>query len=246
MLIKSFRFRYFLGHLLISACIAMMSLFLIFAIWYPKPLDIALGVGHIIWIMLGIDVVLGPLLTLIIAKEGKKTLKFDLAVIAIVQLLALAYGLHSIEKGRPMAIAFDVNRFELVQKYALQNKDYAPILNQFKAQQDKSIPAVAVRPAKDDEELTQRMNDELLNGISSAANPDLYETLEQNAAIIHKEMKPIAQLTKFNDEASVKPILAKYPNADYFLPIVASEVNMTVLLDSKDANFAQVVNLRPW
>ena len=46
----------------------------------------------LILLMIGVDVVIGPLLTLIVFDPKKKHLKFDLVVIAALQLAALAYG----------------------------------------------------------------------------------------------------------------------------------------------------------
>ena len=46
--------------------------------------------------LLAIDVILGPVLGFIVFKEGKKTLKMDLAIIIVLQLSALSYGLFSI------------------------------------------------------------------------------------------------------------------------------------------------------
>ena len=43
----------------------------------------------------------------------------------------------------------------------------------------------------------------------------------------------------------VENILAKYPQATAFLPMKASAVDMTVLIDQK-ANVVKIVNLRPW
>lgn len=246
MITMPFRVKCFLSHLVISLIVAGLSLFLIFYIWYPNPFHNALGVGQIVWLMLGIDVILGPILTLIIAKQGKKSLKIDFMVIAVVQLLALFYGLYSINKGKPVAIVFDVNRFELVQQHMIQGKDNQKILNEYKQLQNTSIPVISVRPAQNDKELEQRIKEELEMNRSSSANPQLYEPLEKNMDIIIETMKPIADLEKFNDKALAEQIIAKYPQADGFLLLVASEKNISVLIDSKNKVFVAVVDARPW
>lgn len=241
-----FRIKYFLSHLLISLFIASASFFLIFYVWYPDPLQKALGVGELVVMMLVIDVILGPILTLIIAKQGKKSLKMDLTVIAVVQLIALLYGLYSIDKGRPVAIAFDINRFELVPKHMIIGDEHKAILQQYKDNQAKNIPIVAVRPAKDEKEYIERMNNELERNLLSSANPTLYETIKQNFVIIQTNSKPIQDLTKFNDKQLVETTLASYPTADSFALITASAKNMTVLIDSKNQQVLGVVDLRPW
>lgn len=247
-MIKSFRLRYFLGHLLISSLIALASLYLVFFIWYPAPFDVAIGVGQIILIMLAIDVTLGPLLTLVLAKEGKKGLKFDLVVIAIVQLSALFYGLYSVEKGRPVWVAFDHSRFELVQKFMIDREKDKEVETPSAYQKEGfgSPPWVSVRSPKNREEQDDWMFYELETGTSPAMRPALYAPLADNMDRVIKEKLPLSDLTKFNDKNLVEPILSKYPNADGFLPMRASEVDMTVLVDSKNKGFIKVVDLRPW
>lgn len=247
-MITSLRLRYFLGHLLISSIVALASLYLVFYIWYPSPFDIALGVGHIILIMLAIDVTLGPLLTLILAKEGKKNLKFDLAIIAIIQLSALFYGLYSVEKGRPVWVAFDHSRFELVQKFMI-DRDKDKELSESHDYQKESLGTplwVSVRPAKNRQEQDDWMFYELETGISPAMRPALYAPLADNMDRVIQEKLPLTDLNKFNSKAEIDKILDKYPNADGFLPMRASEIDMAVLVDSKDKSFIKVVNLRAW
>lgn len=241
----TFRIKCFLIHLLISILIAIISLFLIFYGWYPNPLHTALEVGQVVWLMLGIDVVLGPLLTLMIAKQAKKNLKIDLAIIGMVQMIALVYGLYSIDKGRPVVIAFDVNRFELVQKHMVKD-NHQTIIKQYAKEQGKNIPVVSIRPAKDEKELVERMHQELEQNITVSANATLYEPLTKNMDIISKEMKPISELSKFNNKDNVTSVLTQYPQADGFLPIISSGKNLTVLIDSKNKVFVSVVDLRPW
>ena len=64
--------------------------------------------------LLAIDVILGPVLGFIVFKEGKKTLKMDLAIIIVLQLSALSYGLFSIYQGRPVWLVFQNDHFDLV------------------------------------------------------------------------------------------------------------------------------------
>lgn len=101
-------------HLLISVAIAAVSLFLMLRVWYPPPLFTAEGGSEILFILIAVDVVVGPLITLIIFKSGKPGLRFDLTVIALVQASALAYGTHVMFVARPVYIALVDNQFETV------------------------------------------------------------------------------------------------------------------------------------
>ncbi|HEV7490359.1 MAG TPA: hypothetical protein VGO25_06105, partial [Rhodanobacteraceae bacterium] len=70
-------------HLSISICVGLGAVALIFGVWYPPPYSHAVGADQLVVLLLGVDVVLGPLLTLVVFKSGKKSLRFDLSVIAL-------------------------------------------------------------------------------------------------------------------------------------------------------------------
>jgi len=52
-------------------------------VWYPPPLFQLLGGFELLLLIVAVDIALGPLLTLVVFKSGKKRLKFDLSVIAL-------------------------------------------------------------------------------------------------------------------------------------------------------------------
>lgn len=87
-------------HLAISVLILIALLAVIFFIWFPRDLIFAGGVGGL-KILMGVDLVLGPLLTLIVYQQGKKSLKMDLTVIGLLQFACLAAGLWLIFNERP-------------------------------------------------------------------------------------------------------------------------------------------------
>ena len=107
----SMRIKAFLIHGLVSISVALLVIGLVFFIWYPSPLAKAVGVTHIFLMMLVIDVILGPLLTLLVYKQGKKTLLFDLTIIVVLQVSALCYGLWTVYQGKPAWLVFNADRF---------------------------------------------------------------------------------------------------------------------------------------
>ena len=112
---------------MISLIIALITIGLVFLIWYPYPLAKAVGVTHIFLMMLAIDVIVGPILGFFVYKVGKKTLKVDLAVIILIQLSALLYGVYTIQEGRPVWIAFNIDQFELIRKNEIYDKNIKKI-----------------------------------------------------------------------------------------------------------------------
>ena len=81
--------------------------------------------AQVVLMLAGVDLVLGPLLTLVIAAPGKprRVLMRDIAVIAVVQLSALLYGGLSLWNGRPLYYAFSENVLQLVQAYDIEPRE---------------------------------------------------------------------------------------------------------------------------
>lgn len=240
------RLTFFLGHLAISIIIALMAMGLVFFIWYPSPLASAVGVTQIFLMMLAIDVIVGPLLGWLIYKKGKKTLKFDLAVIITIQIAALLYGVYSIEQGRPAWLVFHVDRFELVRKndIILENIDQAQ--PQFQQVSWVGPQFAAVKLAASQQQRQDDMFTEVLGGVSLAQQPERYIELTQATTQIQQRALPLKELEQYNSKADVEKTLAKYPKADAWLPLKANAVDMVVLLNKETAEVIKIVDLRPW
>jgi hypothetical protein len=103
-------------HFLISVAIFSAVILPLLMMWYPPPLFFADGGWNVVQIAGCVDVVIGPLLTLIVFKPGKKHLKLDLAVIALLQFCALAWGVHLMYQERPLFLAYAEGRFGAVSR----------------------------------------------------------------------------------------------------------------------------------
>jgi len=112
-------------HLLISLIVAILVGSLIYFVWYPPPYFQVAGGSNLMLIIMGVDVVIGPFLTLAVFKAGKKGMHFDLIVIALLQIAAFGYGVHIIAAARPVFIVAEVDRFVVVTANALDDADLA-------------------------------------------------------------------------------------------------------------------------
>jgi len=101
-------------HLLISLVIIGLFYLFVLNVWYPAPYFKISGLLGIMSMLVAIDLFLGPLLTFIVFKPNKPSLKFDLSVIAAIQAAALIYGAIAVYEGHPVYVAYAVDRFTLV------------------------------------------------------------------------------------------------------------------------------------
>ncbi len=108
--------RAFLVHLGLSAAIAAAALLVFVRLWYPLPYFVADGGWQGLRLVALVDVVLGPLLTLVVYRQTKsrRALFFDYACIGLVQVAALLLGLGTIYGQRTEIVAFADGRFYTV------------------------------------------------------------------------------------------------------------------------------------
>lgn len=243
--ILSNRQKFFLGHFSLSCLIALAILIWVFFVWYPFPLAKAVGVTHIFLMMLAIDVIVGPLLGLLVYKEGKKTLKFDLTVIILIQLSALYYGVYSIAQGRPAWLVYNVDRFELVRKNEIVEQHIHQAKPQFQQISWFKPQFVAVEFSKDAKQRSDDMFAEVLGGVSLAQRPERYIALVKVKDQMQQRSQKLELLQQYNDKSIVEKTLAQYPKATAFLPMKASSVDMTILVDPS-GEVVKIVDLRPW
>ncbi|MGO9513422.1 MAG: hypothetical protein ACLP2F_07230 [Steroidobacteraceae bacterium] len=120
-----FRLKAFGLHLLCSASVLTLTLSTLYLGWYHWPGWYLADVPRVVAVMVGVDVVIGPLLTLIVARASKprRVLARDIAIIVTVQLIALVYGTTSLWSGRPLYYAFSESVLQMVQAYDIDAQD---------------------------------------------------------------------------------------------------------------------------
>ena len=103
-------------HLAISISVALLVAALVFGLWYPYPYRSISGGRELFTLLMSVDVVAGPLLTLFVFNPRKPRRESwrDLGVIVALQLAALGYGLYSVHQARPVFLAFEGNRFRAI------------------------------------------------------------------------------------------------------------------------------------
>ena len=125
-----FRLQAFGLHLLGSACALALVLGGLWLGWYRWPGWYLLSVLHVVGIVVLVDLVIGPTLTLIVAnpRKARRTLARDIAMISTVQLAALVYGSVTLWNARPLYYTFSADRLEIVQASDIEAAEAASAL----------------------------------------------------------------------------------------------------------------------
>lgn len=100
------RYQAFATHLLLSLMIFLFLFWVITQFWYQGVLFETSGGWGAIKLIAGIDVIIGPVITLLIYNPAKKSLGKDLVTVALLQAIALGAGSYVIYTSRPVALVY--------------------------------------------------------------------------------------------------------------------------------------------
>lgn len=228
-------------HLILSLVLAIIVGALVFGVWFPWPYRELAGGRELFFLVITVDVVMGPLLTLAIfdRSKGWPHLRRDLALIGLMQLAALIYGVYVVAQARPVYLVYEIDRFRAVTMADIDPKmltEATPELQSLPLTGPKVI--AAVKPAE--QAAFMRSFDLGMSGIDLGLQPATwrpYDTYRQSAL---KKAQPLAQLLeRFKEKPEGRTLqeaaaAANVPVAELrALPLVSRKEFWTVLLDSK-------------
>ena len=244
------RFRASSIHLAISATVVAIILVIAFLFWYPGSTFEISGAMRPLFILVGVDLVLGPLLTLIVYKQGKPGLLFDLWFIALVQISALVYGSYALHAGRPHYMVFTVDRITLVTN---QGIDPSSIRYEELAKKPlRDVVRVFARAPSDPLELERLMESVLFEG-----QPDLERRTEywepwrlgsetiRKAILPLTDFEPASELEEQRIADAIEKFSAEHPNLG-MLPIGGIEDDIGMLMDIDTLADLGVISVNPW
>ena len=191
-----FKLKAFGLHLLASSVALSAILGSLYLGWYRWPGWILTDVSRVVMVMVGVDVILGPMLTFIVARSSKprRDLARDIAVIVALQLCALGYGAASLWNGRPLYYAFSVNQLQMVQAYDIdsheaelgrqQNAELAPHWY--------STPRWIWAPLPTDPEEAQKIVTGAISGADDVTSmPRFFKRWEQGLTELRGQLKKV-------------------------------------------------------
>jgi hypothetical protein len=180
----------------------MLTLGLLYLGWYHWPGWYLADLPTVLAIMVGVDVVLGPLLTLIIADPAKtrRVLARDLGVILLVQLVAFGYGVTTLWNGRPLYYAFSVNSLTVVQAQDIQpGSTPASDVSAALAPHWYSLPRWISAPLPENpEEADKIVQSAIAGGFDVTARPAYYKPWESGAADLRSQLKRVDDIKFFS------------------------------------------------
>lgn len=205
---------------------------------YPPPFFWIDGGWSVLRILLLADLVLGPLLTFVVYNRAKREWKRDLAIVALVQIVAFAYGTYTMARYRPVfAVYIDRGFFavtwpkvematrDLAKPRALRGDDVAPTYVVVDMPTDRAQQSAIMRQANPDgTSALPGMGDRYL-----AFDGDLRKRILDNSADIEVLARGDADIAK-----ELARIRAEHPGplSNYsFQPLVGRDLECMLVFE---------------
>ena len=231
-------------HFVASCALALAAALVVFAYWIPESYWGLVCAPQLFLVLLAVDVVCGPLLTAILVNPAKsrRELWLDFSLVVLLQLGALAYGLHAIANVRPVAMVFEVDRFVAVSASQINTEDLAQAPADFQQLPWNGPQLMGVRASRNGAETLQSM--ELsFQGIEPSVRPGWWQSYEISRPQVMQRMQPIAALHQ-QASAEQRQVIDEAMRAlpqpleqVFYLPLVSgSQLDSWIVLLDTQAN----------
>lgn len=224
-------------HLLISLVLAAIAAGLVFGVWYPSPFVEISGGQSLFLLLVSVDVVLGPLLTLAVfnIRKPRRELITDLGVIGLLQVAALLYGIWTVYLARPVYLVHEVDRFQVVTAAEVDLEDLKAAPPELQDLPWRGIKTIGVRKAVDEEEKFKSL-ELALAGLDVARRPGWWRPLDETHRAIMaergKSLTDYATRAGYVQAAVDKQLAAADVRADevWVFPVVARSSTWSVMI----------------
>lgn len=241
------RYQAFGYHFLISLLIVSSFTYLIFFHWYPEPYFSADGGWSVFRMVIIVDLMIGPMLTLIIYKPGKKGLKFDLSAIAIAQISALLYGGSVLYLEKPAYLTFAVDRFVIV---SADDIDSSKFPDKTLLEETSESPRLVFALMPEDRDERDKLISEVMTGKPDLEfRPEYYHSFKKYLSVVLYNKTDTEQLKKQSPEHAEK--IDQFINDNCkdgcsFFPLVGKKSEVLLAISSKDGHVIGGIDIDPW
>lgn len=227
-----------------SALSLVMSLIIsaiFFRIWFPNQISEAVGSTSLYWLVVSISAVVGALLISVIwsSKKSRKELLIDSAIIVVIQVFALAYGIWTMYQVRPVYIIFETDRLRIVNAMEIDPVDLAMAPERWKNLPRLGLELASTRsPSNGDEML--RSIELSLAGKEPSLRPEMWEEYDLSKEKIRAASRSLSEfLVAYPEKQKEITSLAKKFDVPYtsivWLPFTSARtMDWIALIDERN------------
>lgn len=228
-------------HLIVSVAVASVFALLVFGVWYPYPYREISGGRELFVLIVVVDVILGPLITLLVftRKKSEAELIRDLIAVVILQCAALSYGLWTVFLARPVYMVFEIDRFRIVHAIDIDASLLPLAPKNLRVLPIAGPGLLALRPFHSDKEKFE-ITMAALQGFNIASQPNLWIPYNDASQDVLNKAAPVEYLLhRFPSQAlPIERVLqggGRNAKSTVYLPLVSRKVFWTVFLDPVSA-----------
>jgi hypothetical protein len=214
---------------------------LVLKVWYPPPFEKVSGGRDLLLLLILVDVVMGPLITLAIWDRSKPQAELvrDVTMVGCIQMAALAYGVHTAAQARPALVVLEGVRLSIVRPVDLTEVDLnraPPELRQLPWLGPRFLAARSPDATEKREAI-----DRALQGQDIGKRPEFWLPPHKTAPAFALAANPLAKLLQQRPvqsgliRAAVAHTGQKLEQLGY-LPILARRTDWSALIDLKSGD----------
>jgi len=218
--------------------------------WYPYPfwefgksgkfaLSLVLAAGFA-----------GPALTWVVYKEGKWGLRFDLWVIAIVQLAAMTWGTFSLYQNRPFWMVYTVDRFEVL---SIRDIDLGWVTDPKFLDKPFVGPLLLYANMPADHQDYQKLLKEIMfeGKADIQFRPEFWSLYNERKEAALQKSRPLLELrdARPGSSGAIDKIVSNH-GGDIalleFVPVLQKDGQFTAILDAQNGDVIETLKIDPW
>ncbi len=229
--------------------LAVLAGLVIFA-WYPYPFWQFGESGKFALLLILTAGCVGPALTGFVYRKGKRGLVFDLWVIVIVQLAAIAWGTLALYQNRPYFMVYTVDRFEVLSK---RDVDLAWITDPKFLQKPMTGPILIYANMPADPAAYQKLLQEVMfeGKPDLQFRPEFWSLYDERKQLVLRKSQALEDLRVARpDSFSEIDKLVKNHGGDInqlkFVPALPANGQFAVILDANTGDVVDTLMIDPW
>jgi hypothetical protein len=237
-------------NLAISLAVLCGILAVVYLAWYPDPYFLVKDINRVTWMLVAVQLALGPLLTLVLYRKGKKGLVLDLSVITALQVFALAYGTWALYQERPWFMVYAVDRFTIL---ASREVDFAAVSRDEFLRKPLAGPVMVMARVPSDPAAHERLlRETLFQGRPDLSQrPEYWSDYQNGLPEIVARARTVAELraARPQDRQLIDRAISASGHAAeslVFVPAIGKSRDFAIILHPESGEVLDAVPSDPW
>jgi hypothetical protein len=185
-------------HFGVSVLVALFVATFVFIFWFPYPYRELAGGRQLFFLVIAVDLVCGPLLTMVLFNPVKprRELATDLGLVVLLQLAALVYGVWTVYMVRPLYLVHEMDRFKVITRADVDAQELAELPSDLQRGFFSKPMTVGLREASK-EEKQKVMLESVQGGRDYGERPVFYAPYDAaNAEKAYQKAPPLERFVK--------------------------------------------------